>query len=147
LSYINKQDLLDELGESKLIQLTDNTRSGVVDSSRVAKAISYAVGTFDSYARTRYTLPVPATEKVKSVCLDLAVFNLIKGRATYDEGVYKVRRDAHDDAMKFLQALQSGKAALDIPAAEETAVLPASPDTVLRSNSSTIFTDTKLSRY
>lgn len=147
MSYIEQQDLVDELGEDKLIQLTDNTRSRVVDTARVAKAISYAVGTFEAYARTRYTLPVPATEKVKSLCLDLAVFNLIKGRATYDEGVYKVRRDAHDDAMKFLQALQSGKAALDVPAAQETATLPASPDRVLRGNSNTVFTDGKLSTY
>lgn len=147
MSYITETDLVEELGEAKLIQLTDNNRSGTIDHARVVKAISYAVGTFDSYARTRYTLPVPVTEKVKATCLDLAIYHLYKSRASTQDGVYEVRRDTHNAAIKFLEALQSGKAALDIPATEETTMNPATPDRVLKGASKPVFTDDKLSTY
>jgi phage gp36-like protein len=149
LSYITQQDLEDELGENRLVQLTDDQATGEVNPARVGKAISYAEGTFEAYARTRYTLPVPVTEKVKSLCLDLAVFHLFKSRALSTEGVYEVKKHAHDAAIKFLEALQKGTAALDVPAAEETATSPASPDRVLRGSSSSkpVFTDEKMDSY
>jgi phage gp36-like protein len=147
VSYITAQDLLDELGEAKLIQLTDDTRSGLINAARVDKAIQYGVGIFESYIRTRYALPVPATQMVKATCLDLAVFHLYKSRATEAEGVYRVRKDAHDNAIKFLQSVQAGKAALDVPAAEETTTNPANPDRVLRGNSNPVFTSDKLKSF
>jgi phage gp36-like protein len=151
MTYIIQQDLEDELGLDKLIELTDDAGLGVIGVDRVGKAIGYAVGTFDSYARQRYAVPVPVTEKVKSVCLDLAVFHLYKSRATNatKEGVYGVKKDAHDLAMKFLEAVAMGKAALDVPSAEETVANPASADEVLRgsSQSKVIFSDDKLTGY
>jgi phage gp36-like protein len=151
MSYITQKDLEDELGEDKLIELTDDKGLGVVGVDRVGKAIGYAVGTFDSYARQRYAVPVPVTEKVKSVCLDLAVFHLYKSRATNatKEGVYGVKKDAHDLAMKFLEAVGAGKAALDVPAAEETVSNPSTGDEVLRGSSASrvVFSDDKLTGY
>lgn len=147
MSYLTQQDLEDELGLDRLIQLTDDDGAGVVNERRVEKAIAYAVGTFDSYARTRYTLPVPVTPKVQAVCLDLAVFHLFKSRAKDTEGEYKVRKDAHDSGIKFLADVQQGKAALDVPSVEETVTNPASPDRVLKGSSAPLFTDAKLSGY
>jgi phage gp36-like protein len=150
MSYITKQDLLDELGEDKLIQLTDDDNIGEIGEKRVEKALGYAVGTVDTYARSRYTIPVPTTPLVKSLCLDLAVFHLWKSRATNSEdGPYKVRKDAHDSAIKRLCDIQSGKAALDVPSLEETVINPGSPDRVLRGSEETptVFNDTNLSSY
>ena len=149
MSYITLDDLRGELGEAKLVQLTDDDNSGEIGAQRVAKAISYAVGTFDSYARTRYTIPVPVTERVKSTCLDLAIFHLFKARATTDEGVYKVKKNAHDAAINFLKDVQGGKAALDVPSVEETVTNPASPDEILRGSSvsKVVFDDEKMSGY
>lgn len=150
MSYITQQDLEDELGLKKLIQLTDDDNIGEVGVKRVNKAISFAVGTFDSYARSRYTIPVPITEKVKATCLDLAIFHLMKSRTTVtDDGPYKVRLDASNAALKFLQDIQAGKAALDVPSVEETETNPASPDRVLRGSeeSPEVFNDTNLSSY
>lgn len=147
MSYLTQADLEDELGIERLIQLTDDEGAGLLNEKRVSKAIGYAVGTFDSYARTRYALPVPVTPKVQAVCLDLAVFHLFKSRAKDTEGEYKVRKDAHDAAVKFLTDVQQGKAALDVPAAEETTTNPASPDRVLKGNTSPVFTDDKLSGF
>ena len=149
MAYITQQDLEDELGEAKLIQLTDDNDSGVVGEKRIERAIGYAVGTFESYARARYTLPVPVTEKVRAACIDLAVFHLFKSRASTNEGVYKVRKDAHDSVIRWLSDIQAGKAGLDVPAVEETLTKPASPDEVLRGSdqSAIIFSDDKLSGY
>lgn len=155
MSYIDTDDLIDELGEAKLLELTDDEGTADLNDEhvqkRIGRAISYAVGTFDSYARTRYQVPVPITEKVKSTCVDLAVFHLFKSRATNAsrEGVYGVKKDAHDMAVKFLADLQAGKAALDVPSAEETVTNPASPDEVLRGSSASpvVFSDEKLRGY
>lgn len=150
MSYISLEDLKDELGELKLIQLTATDEApDEIGQKRVEKAISYAVGTFDSYARTRYTLPVPVTEKVKSTCLDLAVYYLVKGRASIDEGEYKIKASNNQMALKFLGDLRDGKAALDVPTAEETKTNPASPDDVLKGSdiSPSVFSDDNLKGY
>lgn len=147
MSYIAEQDLLDELGEERLIQLTDDSGAGEIDHAKVGKAISFAVGTFDSYARTRYSIPVPTTEKVKSVCIDLAVFKLSIRRAKTPEVGESLRKNLYDPQIKFLEALQGGKAALDVPAQEETAANPAQPDRILSGTSRPQFTDEKLRGY
>lgn len=150
MSYITLDDLKGEFGEEKLIQLTDDNDTGEIGEDRINKAISYAVGLFDSYARTRYTIPVPVTPLVTSLCLDLAIFHLWKSRATdADDGQYKIRLNAHDSALKRLSDIQSGKAALDVPTVEETITTPASPDRVLRGSdaSPSIFNDDNLSSY
>lgn len=150
MSYITQQDLEDELGTDLLVQLTDDLQSGEIGEKVVNSAISYAVGTFDSYARTRYTIPVPITEKVKMTCLDLAIYKLRKRRATtVEDGVYMAAKHAHDQAMKFLQDLQAGRAALDVPTVEETVEKPKSPDEVLRASSKSpgIFSDDNLKGY
>lgn len=147
MSYITQQDLTDALGEDKLIQLTDDAGSGVVGEARVSKAISYAVGTFESYARTRYTLPVPATEKVKSICLDLALYKLQRDRMKTQEQIDNLTKALYAPTIKFLEALSGGKAALDVPAAQETATTPASPDKIRRGSTRTVFSDESLKGF
>jgi phage gp36-like protein len=147
LSYITQQDLEEELGADKLLQLTDPNKTGVVDSAVVGKAISYAVGLFESYARTRYTLPVPATQMVKSICLDLAVYKLRRSRATTQDAMDALKKSLYDPAIKLLTDIQKGTAALDIPAQEETAASPASPDRILKGTGKSQFGDDKIGGY
>ncbi len=147
MSYIERQDLLEELGEDALIQLTDNDAAGEIDEAKIAKAINHAQGVCDAYLRGRYSLPVPSTPMVKTINIDIAIFHLYKGRATYDDGVYKVKKNAHDEAVKLLTAINQGKAALDVPATEETIVTPATTDRILTNKSSAQFSDGKLSNY
>ena len=148
MAYIETQDLISELGEDKLVQLTDDEGTGEVNETRVLKAIEYAQGVFDSYARSRYTLPVPTTPMVKSLNLDMAVFHLYKSRATVaKDGLYEIRKNAADDAMKLLRDIAQGKAALDVPAIEETAENPGTPDRVLTNAGRQKFTDEALSGF
>lgn len=141
---MTEQDLIDELGEQTLVQLTDDAGTDEINESRISKAIEFARGTFDSYARSRYSLPVPATPMVKSLNLDLAVFHLYKSRTSLAEGIYTVKKNAADDALKILKDIAAGKAALDVPAGEETTENPQTPDRVLTNASKTKFTDDRL---
>jgi phage gp36-like protein len=130
MSYITKQDLLDAVGEERLMQLTDDDRSGVINDAVVGKAIAYAESTFETYARRRYSLPVLATVKVKSVCIDLAVNWLDRRRASGVEAL-KMVQDSYKEIERYLKDVSSGAAALDVPASEETKEKPASGDRVL----------------
>lgn len=147
MAYITQQDLEEELGRDKLVQLTDDESTGEVNAKAVERAIAFAEGTFESYARTRYTLPVPVTAKVKGICVDLAVYRLKRNRASTPDATKNLKESLHDPSIKYLEALQSGRAALDIPAVEETATSPANPDRVLKGSSKQVFTDDKLSTY
>jgi phage gp36-like protein len=84
---------------------------------------------------------------VKSLACDLAVYKLYRGRVTSEDGVYKPVRDAYEDAIKLLKSLNKGEAALDVPAAEETATNPGSPDRVLSGNTRSVMTDENLRGY
>ena len=148
MAYLELQDLLDELGEDKLVQLSDNDDIGEVNEARVNKAIQHAQGVFDAYARARYSIPVPSTPMVKTLNLDIAVFHLFKSRSTATkDNVYEVRKNANDDAIKLLTAINQGKAALDIPAAEETITNPATSDRILTNAGKSKFSDEKLSGW
>jgi len=147
MAYITKQDLLDELGEDLLIQLTNDEGSDTIVESVVNKAIEYAEGTFNSYVRLRYTVPVPVTQMVKSLCLELATYHLFKKRATVDEGVFKIRKIGFDEALARLNDINAGKAALDVPTVEETKENPTTGDKVLSGRKTPQFTDSKLSGF
>jgi phage gp36-like protein len=147
-NYITPGDLEKAVGAAELIKLTTDTRNATeADADRVAEVIAYAEGTVEAYARVRYPLPLPVTQMVKSLCLRLAIFKLYEARASSDQGLYKIKRNAHDDAMSVLKSLRKGEAALDIPAAEETTTNPGSPDRVLKGNSKPVFTDENLESY
>ena len=147
MSYLVSQDLIDELGENTLVQLTDDDGTGEIGETRVLKAIESAKGVFDSYARTRYSLPVLATPMVKAINLDLAIFHLYKSRTSIPEGIYKVRENAYKDALQLLKDIGSGKAALDVPATEETIETPATSDKILTNASKAKFTDDTLKGF
>jgi hypothetical protein len=58
-----------------------------------------------------------------------------------------LRKSLYDPSIKFLEALQNGRAALDVPTAEETATTPGSPDRILKGSSKPVFTDDRLDNY
>lgn len=150
MSYITQQDIEDEFAQDskKLIELTNEGRNATeVNPMPIARAIASACSLIDSYARTRYPLPLPATPMVRSLAVDIVVYRLFRNRASSDEGVYKPKRDAYDDAIKLLKSINKGEAALDIPAAEETATNPGSPDRILKGNTKPVFTDENLGGY
>ncbi len=148
MAYITLQNVFDRLGEDTLVQLTDNAGTGEVDENIVNDAIEAAQGEFESYLRNRgYSLPVPSTPLVRQLNLKLAIFTLFENRATLDEGIYKVHQNAYNNAITRLKDIATGKAALDVPASEETIENPATSDKILTNASKSKFTDGKLSGF
>lgn len=147
MSYITKADILTRIELRKLVQLTDDAGTGTVNEDVVASIIAEAEGTIDAYARVRYSLPLTVTPKVRSTCLDIADFRLHARRATTTEGIFGLKEKAYDKAIQFWKDVSTGKAALDVAAAEESQTNPTSGDAVLKGSSRSVFTDDKLSSF
>lgn len=130
--YINLANIEKRIEQRTLIQLTAAPGAAQVDADVVNEIIEEAEGLFDSSARAAgYALPVPATQMVRAICLDIAVFKLYERKAVLAEGVFDVKERAYNKAISFLKRLSERKEALDVPAAQETETNPASADKVL----------------
>jgi len=57
MAYSAKVDILEQLDEDILIQLTDDANAGVADDDAVTRAIADADSEIDSYCGTRYAIP------------------------------------------------------------------------------------------
>jgi phage gp36-like protein len=112
MPYCTQADLLNQLTQEELIQLTDDAGSGTVDTAKVDAALAAASATIDAYAGARYTLPLQTSEKVKQLCVDLAIYELEKRRRRIREATLAAR----DAALSFLRDLARGRAVLDQPA-------------------------------
>lgn len=120
MSYCAQADL--PLDETTLIQLTDDTGSGVVNAGLVTDAINRQAELIDGYLRGRYTLPLENPPSLlKDINADLAVHWLHRRRtagAELPEGI----KDAHKTALKLLEQMQAGKLLLGAGALTETPV-------------------------
>ena len=112
MAYCTQSDLLNQMTTEELVQLTDDAGSGSVDTAKVDAALNAASATIDAYAGARYTLPLETSEKVKQLCVDLAIYELEKRRRR----VREVTLSARDTALNFLRDLSRGRAVLDQPA-------------------------------
>lgn len=115
MTYATKQDLIDRFGESELIELSDRAEppTGEVDDDVVAKALSDADDTINSYIAKRYELPLASTpSRLVKIAVDLARYDLHLNRRP--EGVEKDR----DEAIAFLKDVSAGRAVLDVAGAE-----------------------------
>jgi phage gp36-like protein len=111
MAYCTQSDLLNQLTEAELIQLTDDAGAGAIDSAKVDAALNAASATIDAYAGARYALPLQPSEKVKQLCADLVVYELEKRRRRIREATLAAR----DAALAFLRDLAFGRAVLDQP--------------------------------
>ena len=112
MAYCTQSELLNQTTTAELVQQTDDTGSGSVDSAKVDAAINAASATIDAYAGARYTLPLQTSEKIKQLCVDLAIYELEKRRRRIREATLAAR----DAALSFLRDLARGRAVLDQPA-------------------------------
>lgn len=109
MPYSTLSDIKDQLDQARLIQLTDDERTGTVNESRVDKAISDADEEINGYVGSRYTVPLsPVPAIIRKYSVDLAIYNLYGRRDTVPE----VRKDRYANAIKFLQQVALGKISL-----------------------------------
>lgn len=116
-NYIVKADILEQLPEDTLIQLTDDENLGTVNDARVDAAINDAEGEADGYLSTRYTVPLsPAPASIKKFTADIAIYNLFGRRDT----VPPDREKRYENAIKFLVNVSKGIVTLGAQEPEPT---------------------------
>lgn len=114
MAYATQDDLVPlRLTEAELIQLTDDTKSGVVNPDVVAKALEEASGRVDSYCRGRYITPLQQSDIVKGFTLDITVYLLFSRRRNVK--MAETIRQRYEDAIAFLKDIASSKASIDQP--------------------------------
>lgn len=116
MAYSIQTDLEEQISQTELIQLTDDTGSGEVDTSAVARAVADADAEIDSYCGSRYTVPFsPVPVMIRKLSVDIALYNLYSRRALE---VAEERQKRYDNAVRFLRDLAKGLISLgaDTPA-------------------------------
>lgn len=119
MAYSAQSDILDQMDEDVLIQLTDDDDAGVVDTDVVTQKIADADALIDGYCGARYSVPfttVPAL--VLKFSVDIAIYNLYGRR----KGAPEDRRNRFKEAVDFLKGVAAGNNSLgeNDPAAGET---------------------------
>lgn len=110
--YVTKSDLIDQLTDMELIQLTDDEKTGQVDVDTVNRAITSAEAIVDGYLKTRYMTPVapPVPELVRALTIDCAVYALYRRRKRVPDDV----RLAYEDAIRTLEGIARGVVTLGV---------------------------------
>lgn len=109
MSYCTQSDLLEQISESKLIQLTDDADIGSIDADVITRAIADADAEIDGYAAVRYDVPFsPVPVSIRKRSVDITIYNLYARRS----GAPEDRRIRYNDAIRFLKDLSKGIVAI-----------------------------------
>ncbi len=109
MAYCALSDILEQLAEAELIQLTDDANTGDVDQSAVDQAIVDADGEIDGYLGARYDVPLnPIPAIIAKIAVDIALFNLYSRRL----GPPEHRESRYKNGVRFLEQVAAGKISL-----------------------------------
>ena len=102
MAYCTKADILEQMEQDVLIQLTDDDDAGVVDDDKVTRAIANADAEIDSYCGTKYTVPFTTVPPIiLTVSVDIAIYNLYARR----RGAPETIKERYDDRIAFLEKI------------------------------------------
>jgi phage gp36-like protein len=109
MTYATQQDLVDRFGNDELLQLTDRTNSGQIDTVAVSRALADADAEINGYLAGRYALPFASAPAilVRLAC-DIARYQL------YGDRVIDPVKQRYQDAQKLMQNLSSGAVQLGV---------------------------------
>ncbi len=119
MAYASLTDILDRIGETTLVELTDDNGQGVADETIVGRTISDADRLIDGYLSVRFRLPLnPVPDLVRAISADLAVYELYSRR----DRMVELRSARRDRAIELLEKLAAGTIRFDgdEPASRET---------------------------
>ena len=117
MAYSTKADILEQLDQDVLIQLTDDADAGEVDDDTVTRAIADADSDIDSYCNAHYEVPFsPVPTMVRKLSVDIAIYNLYGRR----KGAPEDRKNRYNNAIRFLRDVSTGKASLGSTAPDDT---------------------------
>jgi phage gp36-like protein len=107
MAYSAQDDILDQLDEAILIQLTDDEGTGSVNADRVAQAIADADAEIDGYLASRHQVPLdPVPENIRKYSVDIAIYNLFSRRA---DTLPDTRKERYQAAVRYLEKVAEGK--------------------------------------
>ncbi len=115
MAYSAQADILEQISEAQLIQLTDDANAGAVDDSVCSRAIADADAEIDSYCGSRYTVPFDTVLPIiRKMSVDIAIYNLYARR----KGAPEDRLARYNNAVRFLRDVARGLTSLgaDAPA-------------------------------
>lgn len=124
--YCTLEDLLKQVSEGVLIELTDDEGLGAVNQERVDRAVEDAAALIDSYASARYPTPLdPVPGVLRKIAVDIALYNLFARRGYDEDSADKAVLDRHKAALAFLQHLSKGLVSIGVsqPPAEGGAAI------------------------
>lgn len=112
MAYSTKLDILEEIDEITLIELTQDDPDGdEVVESKVTRAIENADSLIDGYSGKKYAIPLsPVPKLIRAISVDLAICSLYTGR----EGVPEDRQKACDNATQQLKDIAKGLLTLGV---------------------------------
>lgn len=109
MPYSTLADIREAIDETRLVQLTDDAKTGEVDESIVSRAIEDADREIDGYVGSRHAVPLaPVPAIIRKFSVDLAITNLYARREKENDA--RTRR--YDNAIAFLKQVALGKIAL-----------------------------------
>ncbi|WP_241085737.1 gp436 family protein [Candidatus Vondammii sp. HM_W22] len=121
MPYATTQDLIDRFGEEELIQLTDRTGAGVIDTAVLDRTV--ADGEIDGYLSGRYALPLAEVPPVLvRVACDITRYHL------YDDVPHSQVRTRYEDARRLLASISTGKVQLGLPTSAGVEPITGSPE-------------------
>lgn len=114
MAYATQAELCPlRMTQKELLELTDDTRTGEINTSIVSATLEEASGKVDSYCRVRYATPLQASDDVVGLTLDIAVWLLFSRRRNVK--MAETVDSRYQAAMQFLKDISVGKAQLDQP--------------------------------
>jgi len=105
MDYCTKSDILEQIDEDVLIDLTDDDDVGSVDDDKVTRAISDADEEIDSYCGARHTVPFSTVPGIiRKLSVDIAIYNLYARR----RGAPDDRKERYNNAVRMLRDISRG---------------------------------------
>ena len=106
MAYSTQADLLNQIPEEYLIEVTDDAETGAVVAAVVTRAIEDADDEIDLYCRKYYTVPFTTVAAIiRKFSVDIAIYNLYSRRRSVPED--RVTRYA--DAITKLEKIAAGE--------------------------------------
>ena len=119
MAYSTQSDLLGEISEAELAQLTSDA-DGVIDALVVASAINDADAEIDGYVAVRYAVPLsPVPALIKKFSTKIALYNLFSRRSNRLGGVDETVAKNRDNAVAALKEISRGTVTLGVDPAPE----------------------------
>lgn len=103
--YASQIDILLQLSQQVVIELTDDDDAGVIDSDKVDRAIDDATAEIDAYVSAVASIPLdPVPDLIRKICVDIAIYNLFSLK---DDTIPDIRITRYKNAILKLKQIKN----------------------------------------